>query len=66
MSTNENHIVGAASAPTSLRDGGSLSAGTSDLLVNQLHSGYSLLYLVFCRQDSGTFTLLYITLKKKK
>lgn len=49
MSTNENHIAGAVSAPVSLRGGGAMSVGTSNLLVNQLHSGYSSLYLVFCR-----------------
>lgn len=49
VSANENHIAEAVSGPASLRDGGALSAGPSDLLVNQFHSGYSLLSLVFCR-----------------
>lgn len=46
---NENDIAEAISAPASLRGGGALSAGMSDLLVNQLHSSCNLLHLVFCR-----------------
>lgn len=49
MYANENDIAEAISAPASLRGGGALSAGMSDLLVNQLHSSCSLLHLVFCR-----------------
>lgn len=47
MSANENQIAEAVAALSSLWDGGAVSAGTSDLLMSQLHSGYNLLFSVW-------------------
>lgn len=47
MSANENQIAEAVAALASLWDGGAVSAGTSDLLMSQLHSGYNLLFSVW-------------------